>query len=178
MTASSSWVPVLRFTVPGIPLGKGRPRFSVINGGVRTYTDSKTKGYEQKVKLYARSKNRGSVFAPHGVPVRVDILAQYPRPQRLLTKSSPDGLIPKFNKQHGDLDNHIKAALDSLNGEVFDDDSQVCIIRAEGVYCDKGQKPCSTITIFLPLDFANKHHTSTTEKHRAILEASPTSVDR
>lgn len=38
------------FTVPGTPVGKGRPRFSRAAGLVRTYTPAKTAGWEVLAK--------------------------------------------------------------------------------------------------------------------------------
>ncbi|OXE37432.1 MAG: hypothetical protein CGW95_01595 [Phenylobacterium zucineum] len=49
--APRPWRPSYRFTIPGQPRGKGRPRF----GRGRTYTDAKTLAYEQTVRTSAKS---------------------------------------------------------------------------------------------------------------------------
>lgn len=41
---------VRTFTIPGTPVGKGRPKFSRAGAGVRTYTPEKTASYETLVK--------------------------------------------------------------------------------------------------------------------------------
>jgi len=143
-----AWTPALTFHVPGIPHAKQRPRMT--RSG-KTFTPPATRAYERSVALHARAVARARQLAPKGTPVRVDILAQYPRPKRLA--GAPDGLLPKFVQQHGDLDNHVKAVLDGINKSgIWGDDCQVQCIRAESVYCATGHRPQSSITISLPTD--------------------------
>ena len=59
------------FTVEGPPQGKGRPRFRRAGNFVTTYTDQKTKTYEQTIKAWAqRAIGSGS---PLEGPVSVDL---------------------------------------------------------------------------------------------------------
>jgi len=44
----------IEFTVLGDPKGKGRPRFSRVGKFTKTYTDAKTKMYEDKIASEAR----------------------------------------------------------------------------------------------------------------------------
>tara|TARA_R110002020_G_scaffold150501_4_gene327310 strand:+ start:486 stop:1010 length:525 start_codon:yes stop_codon:yes gene_type:complete len=159
------WVEAFRFTVPGTPHAKQRPR---LGRGGHTFTPKPTKRYEESVAWHARAMAKTRVVAPTGVPVRVDILAQYPRPQRL--DKAPPGLLPKYNSKYGDLDNHIKAILDGLNvSRIWHDDAQVQCIRAESVYAAKGQRPCSLIIVYIPQ--------VEQQEDNAILEASAPSTD-
>ena len=52
------------FTIPGEPVGKGRPRAFVMKGaGIRMYTPKKTVNYENLVKIgmqLSRRRDRGS----------------------------------------------------------------------------------------------------------------------
>lgn len=147
-----TWSPCITFTVPGPPHAKKRPRFARLKtGAVRTYTDRESASYERTVAILCRSKTRGQKLAPAGTPVRVDILAVYPRPKRLNRASDPVGPIQKCNRAGGDLDNHIKAILDGLNGSgIWEDDGQVSVIRAEAVIAGKSERAGSLVSIFLP----------------------------
>jgi Holliday junction resolvase RusA-like endonuclease len=44
---------VITFSVEGIPVAKGRPRFTRVGGFVKTYTDKKTTDWEDVVKQTA-----------------------------------------------------------------------------------------------------------------------------
>ena len=67
----------VEFTVPGIPVGKGRPRF-MKNG--HTYTPQKTREYENKVVLCWKFQSYNSFTA--GVPLIAHITAYFPVPKR------------------------------------------------------------------------------------------------
>jgi Holliday junction resolvase RusA-like endonuclease len=103
------------FTIPGEPVGKGRPRVSCHNGKPRLYTPAKTRYYEDRV---GRAAKRAGLPVVQDQPVRVDIVAVSKRPARLRRKKDPDGFIYKPTKP--DTDNIRKAVLDGL-GRHFDD---------------------------------------------------------
>lgn len=101
--------------------------------------------------MHVTSQTRGKTLAPAGTPVRLDIIAIYPRPQRLNRASDSDGLIPKCNRYMGDLDNLVKAVMDGVGRSgLWVDDGQVQCIRAESVYAERGQRARTCISIFLP----------------------------
>ena len=105
----------------------------------------------------------------------MDVLAQYPRPQRLATAP---GQLPKCVKTHGDLDNHVKAILDGLNHSgIWGDDSQVQCLRAEAVYAALGQRPQSSIRVYIPVGFATHLNQTTKDEPRDILETSAPGID-
>lgn len=93
----------IEFIVPGETVPKGRPRFG--RGG-KVFTPPKTKAFEQKVALFARS----AIKQPWGgaVEVSIDIFGPY----------------------DGDLDNAVKSVLDGLNGIAYHDDRQVQTLHA------------------------------------------------
>jgi Holliday junction resolvase RusA-like endonuclease len=100
---------MLKFVVPGPPVPKGRPRF----GNGRAFTPKKTRDYEEHVRSQA-------AFAMGGCgPLR--------KPRWLKTDQPVAMMLRIFwpDARRRDIDNNIKCILDSANGLVFDDDSQV-----------------------------------------------------
>lgn len=123
------------FTVPGDPVGKGRPRFSRSGRGVHTYTPARTAAYEQQVRQEYRMQCGDLRF---NGPVHVSIWAMYSIP-----KSTPkrrridmlDGRILPMKKP--DLDNIAKCICDALNGAAYEDDAQITELVIRKVYTDK-----------------------------------------
>lgn len=95
----------IEFTVPGIPVGKGRPRF-MKNG--HTYTPQKTRDYEDKV-VQCWQCQRGKGFAA-GVPLRATVTAFF--------------TVPKSTSKK-------KAALDAINGHAYNDDSAIALLMVQ-----------------------------------------------
>ena len=118
-----------RFTVPGEPVGKGRPRV-VRNGGFsRTYTPEKTASYENLVKL--EFQRQGGRMLKDG-PVEMRILAWYGIPRSASKRKQQamiGGLIRPTKKP--DCDNVAKSIADALNGLAYRDDSQVVTLHVE-----------------------------------------------
>lgn len=52
----------IRFTIPGQPFGKQRPKFSRAGAYVKTYTPKETTGYENLVKLFYNEAAKGKMF--------------------------------------------------------------------------------------------------------------------
>lgn len=118
-----------RFTVPGEPRGKGRPRFFVRKGGapdakarVGTFTDNKTASYENLIKLEAQA---AGIILTEG-PVTVRVIAYLGVPKSASKKRRAAMLTDAERPtRKPDIDNVIKAVLDGLNGVAFADDKQV-----------------------------------------------------
>ena len=125
----------MKFTVPGEPQGKGRPRV-VRNGAfTRTYTPEKTAAYENLVKLEFQ-RQCPDLWIP-SAPVRMVIKAYYglARSDSLCKrKDKLEGIIRPTKKP--DIDNCIKAIADSINGLAYTDDSQIVSITAEKYYAE------------------------------------------
>lgn len=121
------------FTVNGIPQGKGRPRFRRAGNFVQTYTDTKTKTYEQHIRESAiNAMGSGS---PLEGPVGVDLYIRLPVPQshsKTRRAMCLEGLERPLKKP--DIDNVIKAYLDAMNGVVYADDTQVVRVSAKKTY--------------------------------------------
>lgn len=120
---------VRTFTIPGKPVGKGRPRFCR-NG---TYTPEKTANYETLVKwAYAAVYPDKHLFEG---PVELVITAYYAIPQSWPKKKqmlAELGDIRPVIKP--DADNVVKAISDALNGLAYKDDAQVATVRFDKWY--------------------------------------------
>ena len=132
------------FIVRGVPVGKGRPRFSTVNGHAVAYTPEKTANYETFVKLSYQQQCAGVKF-PEDVPLGVRINAYFPIPKSTSKKKRAQmesGDIMHLKKP--DCDNVAKAILDSLNGIAYNDDSQVCDLTVKKFYSEN-PRVCITI---------------------------------
>ena len=125
---------MIKFTVQGNPVAKGRPKFSSQGGFVRSYTPAKTINYENLVKLsyqtqVGQQKLEGMIYA--------EILAYFPIPKSTSKKNAElmrNGEI--MHTKRCDCDNLAKSILDALNGIAYDDDSQVCSLLVHKYYGD------------------------------------------
>jgi len=134
---------MMTIQVPGIPVGKGRPRMTVRGGHPRAYTPEKTVRYENLVRTTFMNDYPDAV--PLDVPVRVDIYAFFPIPKSWSKKkkaSAVDGFVSK----KPDIDNLIKSIFDGLNGVAWTDDAMVASVLAEKNYTDKMPRCYITIT--------------------------------
>jgi Holliday junction resolvase RusA-like endonuclease len=105
---------ILRFTVPGEPVPKGRPRFRIVQprGGkafVQEYTPAETRAYEDKVRLVTKVAINQSGWAPEDDD-RFTVLVR-------IFRSHWD--------KGGDADNVLKGLLDGMNKLAFRDDRYV-----------------------------------------------------
>lgn len=126
-------------TIPGQPVGKGRPRFVGPRLGrkARAFTPSRTRAWEASAALWLRSAWRA---APADGPVTLRIVAVLARPQRLMRAREPDGRLPHTTKP--DADNVAKAVGDALQAAgVVGDDSQVVGLEVVKLYAAKGEDP-------------------------------------
>ena len=110
---------VIPFHVPGVPVGKGRPRFTRTG---RTYTPAKTREWERQVAKVADE-------AMHGIdmlkgPLKATLVFYLPIPKSWSKRrrQEADG-APAITRV--DADNLAKAVLDACNGIVYEDDKQV-----------------------------------------------------
>ena len=138
---------ILKVTIPGQPVGKGRPRVTAVGGFARAYTPRQTRDWEayaaERIQQAPEPWNQ-----PTERPVRVEIDAVGKRPQRLLRGSDPDGRLWRPTKP--DADNCAKIALDALVLAGFlKDDVQVVEFTARSLYAAKGEAPHVAITVHL-----------------------------
>jgi len=121
------------FKVPGKPQGKGRPRFARRGKFVSTYTDKKTKTYENQISDIAMVAMGAS--EPLKTPLVAFIYISYPIPASYSKTRKADCLsgLERPTKKP-DIDNIVKAFLDSMNGIVYVDDAQVVDLFTTKVY--------------------------------------------
>lgn len=121
------------FTVDGIPVGKGRPKFARRGNFVTAYTPKKTVDYESTVKA-AGQQAMGSQ-EPLETPISLYLYVRVPIPASYSKKATAaclDGSQKPIKKP--DADNVLKAISDALNGVCYKDDSQIVNIHATKVY--------------------------------------------
>lgn len=129
----------IRLEIPGIPVGKERPRFTKRG---HAYTPDKTRKYEGRVAA-AFYDSREKAFQK-GTPIVVDVIARMPIPKSTSKKKRLELLARKKMLKKPDIDNIVKAVLDGLNGLAFPDDSQVWKIYAYKIYAEE---PSTTVLI-------------------------------
>jgi len=125
----------ITFKVEGTPQGKGRPRFARRGKFVTTYTDDKTRSYEEKIAFLACQAMGSS--EPLLTPLEAFIYISIPVPQsysKKRTEACLEGLEKPAKKP--DIDNICKAFLDSMNSIIYKDDTQVISLHATKVYGD------------------------------------------
>ncbi|MHB9798460.1 RusA family crossover junction endodeoxyribonuclease [Pseudomonas sp. MT3] len=115
--------PVL-FTVPGEPVGKGRPRLSTRHGFTRMHSSDKTINYEGLIAHAGHQAMLGRALIEGPVLVELDIALSIP--QSMSKKRKAQALAGQlYPTKKPDADNVIKAIFDGLNGVVWKDDVQV-----------------------------------------------------
>lgn len=115
---------MITFTVPGDPVGKGRPRATTIGGHARMYTPAKTAAYEQLVAVYASAAMKKAPLLEHPVRLRLGIYCKVPGTWSKKRRADALAGIERPAKKP-DLDNIVKALADGMNGIVWVDDSQI-----------------------------------------------------
>ena len=124
--------------IPGAPIGKGRPRATTMGSHVRLYTPKRTADWERSSALIMKNEWRS---APLDGVCRVDVVAVFPRPKRLMRRKDPHHRVCHSSKP--DIDNVCKSALDSMvMAGIIRDDTQVVILTAKSVYAAKDEGPC------------------------------------
>ena len=109
-----------RYIINGEPIAQVRHSVSLRSGKPKAYYKSKK----------SKSEN---IYLPKSVPVSLNFLFVFKRPQRLKTKKTDPGFIPHTVKP--DNDNLIKLYVDCLSGVAFHDDNQVYEIKSKKVFC-------------------------------------------
>lgn len=128
----------VKFEVLGVPVGKGRPRFSTQGGFVRAITPEKTANYETLVKLAYRQECGEIEPYERDIPLAAYITAYFPIPKSASKKKREEMLCGRVMHTHKpDCDNIVKAILDALNGIAYYDDSQIAQIHVGKYYSDQ-----------------------------------------
>jgi Holliday junction resolvase RusA-like endonuclease len=127
---------MLKFTVPGTPVGKGRPRVTTRGGKFASmYTPEKTVNYEGLVAHSAKVAMNGRPLFDGPAAVTLEILCQVPASwsQKKRAQALAGQVYPTTKP---DIDNVEKAIFDGLNGVVWRDDVQVVDVSKRKRYAD------------------------------------------
>lgn len=128
---------ILIFSIPITPRHKERPR----HGKGRTYTPDTTKDWEAQFSMLATQYLRGKKIVG---PICVDVLAFFPRTQKLLEKYVRTGL---YKHGTGPIEHPVKPDKDNVKKIIMDSmakwyhDSRVYTGRTTKFYCAIGQSP-------------------------------------
>jgi len=127
---------IVYFTIPGVPKGKGRPKFSKRGQYTSVHTPEETVLYENLVKTeYIRQC--GKVRFGSEDALRMEILAFFAIPNSVSIKKKSamtDGIIRPTKKP--DADNILKIIADSLNEIAYKDDAKIVETIVKKYYGD------------------------------------------
>lgn len=114
----------IQFRIPGVAVGKGRPRFARRGAHTVAYTPEKTASYESLVKMAAGIAMQG--LQPIEFACKCEIqVTLLPPPSWSAKKQSAALAGDVFPTVKPDADNISKLVLDACNGIVWLDDKQV-----------------------------------------------------
>lgn len=124
----------IKFTVPGVVVGKQRPKFSRQGPYVRAFTPQKTVNYETLVKMEYFEQCKGQKLTG---AIKAEMRFYFPIPKSESKKRQAAMLSGEIrHTKKSDIDNCIKSVLDGLNKMAFDDDGQIAEIHAYKFYSD------------------------------------------
>ena len=123
------------FTIPGTPVGKGRPRFARRDAFVTTYTPEKTASYENLVKVKAEEAMVGRELIAGAVAVTILLFITPPASwsNKKMLQALNHEIMPTTKP---DVDNIIKGIFDAMNEIVWNDDKQVVDVTIRKRYAN------------------------------------------
>ena len=123
------------FTIPGTPVGKGRPKFARRGASVTTYTPEKTASYENLVKVKAEEAMVGREVIAGAVAVTILLFITPPASwsNKKMLQALNHEIMPTTKP---DIDNVIKGIFDAMNEIVWNDDKQVVDVTIRKRYAN------------------------------------------
>lgn len=148
---------LLACTIPGQPVGKGRPRVTTAGGFARAYTPPKTAHWEG-LAVTIIQQHKGMRYDT--TMFRLVVRAVGERPKRLMRRSDPAHRIYRAAKPDGD--NVLKAVSDALvRADVMRDDVQIVEWQCSCFYAAKDEGPS------VELELHEIDHSSPAEEARS-----------
>lgn len=134
------------FTVPGAPVGKGRPKFARRGNFVTTYTPEKTASYENLVKMAAARAMDGRSMYECAVAVVMWLYVTPPASwsQKKQREALLNNILPTSKP---DVDNVIKGIFDAMNEIVWKDDKQVVELTVKKRYSETARAQVEVMAI-------------------------------
>lgn len=132
---------VLKFSIPGTPQTKLRPRFSRHKGKVHTYNSQRDEDQTMRWKFKARMNG-----SPLEGPIAIDMKFYMSIPKSKSKKIKEKMRLGEIKHTiKPDCDNLVKKPTDCMNGIVYLDDKQIYKLTAEKLY---GENPRTEITVW------------------------------
>lgn len=129
---------MISFSVPGTPVGKGRPKFARRGNFVTAYTPEKTASYENLIKVKAEQAMFGISMIEGACAVSIWLYVTPPASwSQKKQRQALENLILPTSKP--DCDNVLKGLMDACNGIVFKDDKQVVDVHVIKRYAEKAE---------------------------------------
>jgi Holliday junction resolvase RusA-like endonuclease len=126
---------MITIELEGVPLGKGRPRFTSWGGSKYAYTPVRTAAYEQALGYMALQAMRGK--KPLTEAVRVVVRAFMPIPKSWPLSERKRAIVNAIRPTgKPDCDNILKM-LDALNKIVWLDDAQIVSAEIHKIYSSR-----------------------------------------
>ncbi len=123
---------MIRFTIPGDPVGKSRARSTKAG---HHYTPYKTRAYEKRVARAAQAAMLAAGLQPLTGPVQLIIVCRFAVPKSWPEWKRTAALEHRIRPTgKPDIDNVCKSVTDGLNGIAWLDDAQVVQIVCEKSY--------------------------------------------
>lgn len=139
---------LVRFTIPGDPVAKGRARSVTRRGkGGASYiahiTPEKTEQYEARVAVFAQQAMAGAPLIDGPCELDLSIFVRIPESwsQKKKTEAANGSIKPTTKP---DCSNILKAIEDAMNGVVWVDDKQIVSLRIRKSYAPA---PCVCVTV-------------------------------
>lgn len=133
----------IEIILPGLPRGKGRPRFAVRAGHAVAYTDEKTASFEGALRMPGKAAMAGRT--PLDAALTLVMTAVFPVPKSWTKTRRADALANEIRPTgKPDCDNCLKT-IDALNGIVWNDDAQIVHATVIKRY---GSEPETAITVW------------------------------
>ena len=133
----------IEFVVPGTPVAKGRPKFSLRGGFAKAYTPAKTRNAELNILNCFKEQVKDFKMPSNG-PISLCITFFMPTPTSI-SKKKKEALKGTCHLVRPDADNLAKAVCDALNGYAWQDDSAIFSLKVTKVYAT--DEPCTEVKI-------------------------------
>jgi len=130
----------VEFTVPGNPIGKGRPRFTRIG---HAYTPKETVQYEEHIRRCYKEQCGDTMLDG---AIRMMLMVYVPVPKSAPKKKREQMLLGEIRPlTKPDNSNILKGVEDALNGVAYIDDKQIC--DHDGIHKFYSENPRIEVTL-------------------------------
>ena len=127
---------IVSVTIPGEPVGQGRPRATTVGGFTRMYSPKRSAKWRKMAAGYMKAACRSPLLGP----LEVTMTAVFTFPKSKVRKRTPSvNHVPCCKRP--DIDNVVKAVLDAGNEVLWLDDAQVWKLEVTKVYGREGEEP-------------------------------------